>query len=936
MAMSQQEVIKKFMASLDKTTQSGTSAVNEALKVATNGKFKTFDALKTQLLKDRANSKNGDDFLKRYCGINLDNEDTGAITGSDAGGNTIKTSTSVIPNGTFNTSLNQNKFTKRGVTFELLLEKGGYLYNVPNLDDFTSEEKHIWQGLYSFWAEEALKLIEESYGYSFRDSDAITKKINFYFIDVENGATGESQGITTSYDGKETYISMYINMYYFKHIAQDDPDGKYPYWSNYYLDRLFAHELTHAIMTAKVDNFMKLPGFIIEGTAELTGGVDDSERPFIENAVSSKDMLAKYLDDKSDNLTNEDYVGGYIFLRYLARQFGDLNISNSTSNTLVSGFYGNDSIYNSSGANYVTIEGGEGKDTLYNFEGNYACMIGGQGDDSIYNKSWYSTIDGGKGNDIIINRDVGYKTSINGGDGNDIVSLSGTNFGGITINGGTGNDKIYAESLASGNYGILYQYNSGDGNDTIYGLNSDDTLQISGAKYSTVKSGNDIKISVGSGSILAKNTSKIDFKIVGTLEGGSNTLPAGISVKNSVVTASTLFSGSKIDLSDYSGATKVNAAALSKNVSIVGTAAANSLKGGKGNDTIFGGAGNDTVSLGGGNDIYIYSSGNDYIQDYTAGKDKIKLSSGSISSASLSSSNVILNITTGGKITVKGGKNKNITVIDGNNKETTNIYPISNLPAGISVKNSIVTAAKTFTGNKIDLSDYPTATKVNAAAISKNVSIIGTAANNTLTGGKVADTINGGAENDVIIGSNGNDWLYGDDDNDRLSGGDGHDLLIGDAGDDSLNGGNGNDLLVGGLGKNTLTGGAGNDTFYISVGQNYITDYKAGEDKLNILSASVTSYSFNNKDLTLKLSTGSITTIKGGKGKKITFIDLNNNTITKTYSKTFDLLYDNNFMTDDTKLDSITEQKFEVQNIQTQNYSNLENEETILTYSKDK
>ena len=39
MAMSQQEVIKKFMASLDKTTQSGTKAINEAIKAATNGKF---------------------------------------------------------------------------------------------------------------------------------------------------------------------------------------------------------------------------------------------------------------------------------------------------------------------------------------------------------------------------------------------------------------------------------------------------------------------------------------------------------------------------------------------------------------------------------------------------------------------------------------------------------------------------------------------------------------------------------------------------------------------------------------------------------------------------------------------------------------------------------------------------------------------------------
>ncbi|MBQ7704331.1 MAG: hypothetical protein IJT73_02730, partial [Selenomonadaceae bacterium] len=101
MAMSQQEVIKRFMASLDTTTKSGTAAVDEAINYATSGKFKTTQALINQMLADRENAKSGDDFLKRYCGIDLTNADTGAITGSDAGGSKVKTSTSVVPNGTF-------------------------------------------------------------------------------------------------------------------------------------------------------------------------------------------------------------------------------------------------------------------------------------------------------------------------------------------------------------------------------------------------------------------------------------------------------------------------------------------------------------------------------------------------------------------------------------------------------------------------------------------------------------------------------------------------------------------------------------------------------------------------------------------------------------------------------------------------------------------
>ncbi len=131
-----------------------------------------------------------------------------------------------------------------------------------------------------------------------------------------------------------------------------------------------------------------------------------------------------------------------------------------------------------------------------------------------------------------------------------------------------------------------------------------------------------------------------------------------------------------------------------------------------------------------------------------------------------------------------------------------------------------------------------------------------------------------------------------------------------------------------------MTGGAGKDTFYIySPGQNYITDYKAGEDKLNILSASITSYSFSNKDLTLKLSTGSTATIKGGKGQKLTFIDSNSKTTTKTYSKTLDLMYDDKFVTDEFELDDITEEKFDVTEIQTTENENIDGADSIVAAS---
>ena len=93
----QQEVIKKFMASLDNTTLSGETALNAAIKQATNYKYYTIQEVIDAMIKDCQNAKSADDFLKTYCGINLNNDDTGAITGSDAGSSIEKTAESIVP-----------------------------------------------------------------------------------------------------------------------------------------------------------------------------------------------------------------------------------------------------------------------------------------------------------------------------------------------------------------------------------------------------------------------------------------------------------------------------------------------------------------------------------------------------------------------------------------------------------------------------------------------------------------------------------------------------------------------------------------------------------------------------------------------------------------------------------------------------------------------
>ena len=358
----------------------------------------------------------------------------------------------------------------------------------------------------------------------------------------------------------------------------------------------------------------------------------------------------------------------------------------------------------------VSISGGEGSDTIAS-NGSNSTILGDTGDDLIRNGYYYYQ----KG-DYFYGRDYyeyyldenynGSKTFIDGGDGNDSIYSQGHD---ITMNGGTGDDYIDNDSE-----NVLFTYKAGDGNDTIYGFENNDTLQISGS-YSTQASGySDVLVQIGSGSILLKYANGNKLNIV-TVSGGEDTLPpnvdtlpAGISISGAVLTASTAFTGNEIHLANYSGVTKVNASALSRGVTIVGNAAKNSIKGGKGADTISGGGGNDTVSLGGGADVYVYTSGNDLIQDYVTGEDKIKLASASLTSSSISGSNVVLK-TSVGNLTVKNGKGKSITVIDSRGTETTKIYPETSsdtLPAGITVKSATLTAGTAFTGSKIDLADY--------------------------------------------------------------------------------------------------------------------------------------------------------------------------------------------------------------------------------------
>ena len=811
----QQEVIKQFMKALDvhtfkrssfsSDTALATKILDTAIKKCSG--FSSAQAVINQMLADcesynAADSKNGwENFLLEKCGINLDNRDTGAITGADAGGSKVKTATSVVPNKTFDTSFEGTSFTKRGVKFQLAYQDNKSIpyptsntYLLNNCNALTAEEKHVWQGLYSFWAEESLKLIEESYGYSLTDSDSKFKTIRILLVDDSSASRYTAKTFTNIYESSNgNYIYLGINMHYFKHIDKDDPDGKYPYWDNYYLDHLIAHELTHVVMNAKVDYFSPLPAIILEGLAEMTYGIDEDSN--VKKAVASKSMLEKLLILQKDyneveGISNEDYVAGYLFLRYLAKQastqgkfldnsttgkkliggnYEDI-LKNSASNVTISGGKKNDYI-NNSGSN-VSISGGDGADQIYT-SGNKVTVTTGKDDDFVYlysnasnakvvtgsgNKEIHSaaqsaTITTGSGNDYIelykkaadniLNTGSGKDTicnsgsnnSINAGVGNDYIKLysSATK---TTVRAGTGNDSI--ESYAAG---VVYEYASGDGKDTINGFSASDTLKIIDSSFTTTTSGNNVSVKVGSGSVLLKNAKNITPTII-------------MSVTNASKSPVTISSAVKI----------VDASARTKAINLTGNMLANSIVGGSKNDSIWGGAGNDSIFGNAGNDKLYGEAGNDILSG-ESGNDSLRGGTGADS--------------------IWGGAGAD------------KLY-------GDDGKDFLI-------GNEGNDSLWGGANDDKLWGSDGNDRLDGEAGNDSLYGGAGKDTIYGGTGKDLIQGNDGNDRLYGEAGNDKVYGGTGDDLLYGNEGNDLLSGNEDNDSLYGGANDDTIYGGVGND-----------------------------------------------------------------------------------------------------------------------------
>jgi Ca2+-binding RTX toxin-like protein len=502
---------------------------------------------------------------------------------------------------------------------------------------------------------------------------------------------------------------------------------------------------------------------------------------------------------------------------------GDDRITASIGDDLMLGNDGNDTLLASAGND--TLIGGMGDDSLSGGAGDDVFALTGPGEG-------HDTFLGGQGLDeirldtagplqidwLVVGPTSGVEVlnlngqSLGGTEGADLIDLSGI---GSVIGGSAEMDLGAGDDSFKGHQGgdsVL----GGDGNDSLLGNagadwlrggSGDDTLD-GGAGADTLAIGGDD----GAGLDQLKGGLDLD-----TVELGSDltTLPrlilnAAASIEALVSLAPVVATGAAHDLWDLSGVTSVTGLSLidmgAGQDSLSGSAIADKVQGGDGNDSLSGNAGDDSLAGGNQNDTLLGGLGNDSLTG-EAGDDRLDGGEGSDTLAGGA-----------GNDTYVLGVGDTLHEALDEGTDTVILQGLTSYRLGGNLENLTSTGALavTLTGNALDNQ------------------LTGGAGNDRLDGLGGADTLRGGGGDDLYIidsaldlvteaGGGGTDTVrtglasYGL--------GTGLETLIGTAATGQSLGGNsaanlitglgGADVLDGAGGADTLRGGGGNDLYIL-------------------------------------------------------------------------------------------------------------------------
>lgn len=395
----QQEVIRTFIETMDNFTGRGQDTFDTAIRACSKGLYGSAQELIDSFISDCMQFSGSSyeeryDFLEKYCGINLNNADTGAISGYDAMGPVVKDKASVVQ-------------AKEGVTLETLVYD--YSDKVVARDIFTGSDREFtcatvncagkpftfyWDdaefdilvekgmtarreipermlgAIIEGWAEPVFDLIYDSYGVSLTEAGSKEKvlsngnpgmRIVLDYVSFDNKSpftvNNSVNNLGALYNVPRTekneagdYVTnvhqlLAINTYRYPAVGDIDgrPGGAAS--SVHYIDRVFAHEMVHATLSATIDNYNYLPYFLKEGLGELIQGVDDHRKYEILDVVNTNNSGFFYgnytnheeylrgifsLEDLTYLAGTDSYGASYTLLRYLAKQVADYSLDKAS------------------------------------------------------------------------------------------------------------------------------------------------------------------------------------------------------------------------------------------------------------------------------------------------------------------------------------------------------------------------------------------------------------------------------------------------------------------------------------------------------------------------------------------------------------------------------------------------------------------------------
>ena len=600
--MSAQTVIKDFMNVLDNTTLSGTAALDQAVAAVSN--FKSWSELIDTMAGDCAASGNSEAFLKNCCGIILGNEDTGAITGSDAGGSTTKTADNIVPESGAWTYPASTSFSINGLTV-----------NVPDQSRLSTSAQWIVGALYTWWIKESLALIDSSFGFNFNEAGTTVKTLDVSFYNTADGKMATS---FYSSGQKSTTLQLHINMQYYEGIDTGNPNGVGSSAALTTLDRTIAHELVHAVMSANVDWYSHLPVSFKEGSAELVHGIDDKRYSQINTLANNAAALKSAMSGTGVN----SYAAGYIALRYLAKQAAEgraPSVSISTTDTI-----------DTDSAQVPTVTSAQITPTAtVTFNGVTMKITGATGEDvwlGGVNPFTGATSPYGNAAAIILDASAMTDSHFLGGNANNNYIIAGN--AGSTLWGGVAGDDTLVGGAGQDNFWYL----SG-GNDVALNVQTGaagDMLSFIGGANGFLRDGNILAALMPDGGTFtaavddANINAVIKYSVDGFTPayakiGNTNTINDFIYDGDSMVylgganldALHVLTAGVGINLGNglYSGIEVIDAGTSGGANILIGDALNNVIISGGNNSVLWGGFGDDVIYGGAGADVFCFGAG---------------------------------------------------------------------------------------------------------------------------------------------------------------------------------------------------------------------------------------------------------------------------------------------------------------------------------------